>query len=143
MGLKLMRSPQTTSRSSLQFLKSLLPDSVPLGPSSVIVEHIFAMTSLQRSCLNMESLIVSPPRITHRQVGRLRYRIVALKRILEGRGEKIVSFGRNKTGDALWAFRTSDCPDFEASHAHGFCPSITRASHPQLHLGIRYPNLID
>ncbi|GKE82930.1 reverse transcriptase domain-containing protein [Tanacetum coccineum] len=47
-----------------------------LEPSSVIVEHIFAMTSLQRSCLNMESLIVSPLRITHRQVGRLKYRIV-------------------------------------------------------------------
>ncbi|GJT10869.1 hypothetical protein Tco_0857911 [Tanacetum coccineum] len=36
-----------------------------------------------------------------------------------------------------------DCPDFEASRARGFCPSITRASHPQLHLGIQYPNLID
>ncbi|GJW86415.1 reverse transcriptase domain-containing protein [Tanacetum coccineum] len=38
---------------------------------------------------------------------------------------------------------TTDCPDFEASRARGFCPSITRASNPQLHLGIRYPNLID
>ncbi|GJV48782.1 reverse transcriptase domain-containing protein [Tanacetum coccineum] len=36
-----------------------------------------------------------------------------------------------------------DVPDFEASHARGFCPPITRASHPQLHLGIQYPNLID
>ncbi|GJX50419.1 reverse transcriptase domain-containing protein [Tanacetum coccineum] len=36
-----------------------------------------------------------------------------------------------------------DVPDFEASRAHGFCPPITRASHPQLHLGIQYPNLID
>ncbi|GKA66616.1 hypothetical protein Tco_0766424 [Tanacetum coccineum] len=35
-----------------------------------------------------------------------------------------------------------DCPDSEASCARGFCPSITRASSPQLHLGIRYPNLI-
>ncbi|GKA76801.1 hypothetical protein Tco_0783262, partial [Tanacetum coccineum] len=26
-----------------------------------------------------------------------------------------------------------DCPDSEASRASGFCPSITRASHPQLH----------
>ncbi|GJW03052.1 hypothetical protein Tco_1561908, partial [Tanacetum coccineum] len=34
-------------------------------------------------------------------------------------------------------------PIFEASRARGLCPSITRASHPQLHLGIRYPNLID
>ncbi|GKF44758.1 reverse transcriptase domain-containing protein [Tanacetum coccineum] len=44
------------------------PNSVPLVPSSVILEHIFAMTSLQRSCLNMESLIVSPPRIIPKQV---------------------------------------------------------------------------
>ncbi|GJX63413.1 reverse transcriptase domain-containing protein [Tanacetum coccineum] len=36
-----------------------------------------------------------------------------------------------------------DVPDFEASHARGFCPPITRASHPQLHLGIQYLNLID
>ncbi|GJS86623.1 hypothetical protein Tco_0769259 [Tanacetum coccineum] len=28
-----------------------------------------------------------------------------------------------------------DCPEFEASRAHGFCPSFTRASHPQLHFG--------
>ncbi|GJU95260.1 hypothetical protein Tco_1320016, partial [Tanacetum coccineum] len=32
---------------------------------------------------------------------------------------------------------------FEASRARGFYPSITRASNPQLHLGIQYPNLID
>ncbi|GKA26046.1 hypothetical protein Tco_0712155 [Tanacetum coccineum] len=28
-----------------------------------------------------------------------------------------------------------DCPDFKASRARGFCPSFTRASHPQLHFG--------
>ncbi|GKF53815.1 hypothetical protein Tco_0160725, partial [Tanacetum coccineum] len=28
-----------------------------------------------------------------------------------------------------------DCPDFEASRARGFYPSITRASNPQLHFG--------
>ncbi|GJW45346.1 hypothetical protein Tco_0074145 [Tanacetum coccineum] len=39
--------------------------------------------------------------------------------------------------------RCLDVPVFEALNARGFCPSITRASHPQLHLGIRYPNLID
>ncbi|GKE93059.1 hypothetical protein Tco_1574154 [Tanacetum coccineum] len=39
--------------------------------------------------------------------------------------------------------RSYDCPDCDVSHARGFCPLITRASHPQLHLGIRYPNLID
>ncbi|GJW49242.1 hypothetical protein Tco_0090593 [Tanacetum coccineum] len=27
----------------------------------------------------------------------------------------------------------NDCPDSEASRARGFCPSITRASNPQLH----------
>ncbi|GJY14973.1 hypothetical protein Tco_0385395 [Tanacetum coccineum] len=32
-----------------------------------------------------------------------------------------------------------DCPDCEDSQ---FCHS-SRVSHPQLHLGIRYPNLID
>ncbi|GJU15546.1 hypothetical protein Tco_1143512 [Tanacetum coccineum] len=37
----------------------------------------------------------------------------------------------------------NDCPDSEASRARRFCPSITRASYPQLHLGIQYPNLID
>ncbi|GJU18444.1 hypothetical protein Tco_1146410, partial [Tanacetum coccineum] len=29
----------------------------------------------------------------------------------------------------------NDCPDFEASRARVFCPSFTRASNPQLHLG--------
>ncbi|GKC69090.1 hypothetical protein Tco_1114973, partial [Tanacetum coccineum] len=38
---------------------------------------------------------------------------------------------------------SKDCPDSEASRARDFCPSITRASSPQLHLGIRYPNLIN
>ncbi|GKA44125.1 reverse transcriptase domain-containing protein [Tanacetum coccineum] len=62
-------------------------------PSSVIVEHIFAMTSLQRSCLNMESLIVSPPRITHRQVGRLKYQIVVNKILERDSRRKIVPLG--------------------------------------------------
>ncbi|GJR49140.1 hypothetical protein Tco_1317243 [Tanacetum coccineum] len=34
---------------------------------------------------------------------------------------------------------SQDCPDCEDSQ---FCHS-SRVSHPQLHLGIRYPNLID
>ncbi|GJS95135.1 hypothetical protein Tco_0802103 [Tanacetum coccineum] len=29
----------------------------------------------------------------------------------------------------------NDFPDVEVSRAHGFCPSFTRASHPQLHYG--------
>ncbi|GJR24229.1 reverse transcriptase domain-containing protein [Tanacetum coccineum] len=39
--------------------------------------------------------------------------------------------------------QVEDVPDFEASRAHGFCPPITRASYPQLLLGIQYPNLIN
>ncbi|GJU80688.1 hypothetical protein Tco_1283053 [Tanacetum coccineum] len=31
--------------------------------------------------------------------------------------------------------KAKDCPNFEASHARVFCPSITRASNPQLHFG--------
>ncbi|GJT48884.1 reverse transcriptase domain-containing protein [Tanacetum coccineum] len=62
---------------------SVKMDLVLPVPSSVIVEHIFAMTSLQRSCLNMESLIVSPPL-----------------------GENRASWS-DKLDDALWAFRTA------------------------------------
>ncbi|GJY17472.1 hypothetical protein Tco_0388963 [Tanacetum coccineum] len=36
-----------------------------------------------------------------------------------------------------------DFSDFKSLSCSRFCPSFTRASHPQLHLGIRYPNLID
>ncbi|GKC59011.1 reverse transcriptase domain-containing protein, partial [Tanacetum coccineum] len=36
----------------------------------------------------------------------------------------------------LYWFIVQDCPDSEASRARGFCPSITIASSPQLHLGI-------
>ncbi|GJW44687.1 reverse transcriptase domain-containing protein [Tanacetum coccineum] len=43
---------------------------------------------------------------------------------------------------AYWALKhanfdlsTAGLPDFEASRTRGFCPSITRASNPQLHLG--------
>ncbi|GKE88870.1 hypothetical protein Tco_1566345, partial [Tanacetum coccineum] len=34
-------------------------------------------------------------------------------------------------------------PDYEASRARGFVLRSLGASHPQLHLGIQYPNLID
>ncbi|GKC86375.1 reverse transcriptase domain-containing protein [Tanacetum coccineum] len=79
-----------------------------------------------------------------------------LKRILERTvGENHASWS-DKLDDALWAFRTAyktpiGCTSYklvygkachlpiemsrisEASRARGFCPSITRASHPQLH----------
>ncbi|GJY30085.1 hypothetical protein Tco_0413580 [Tanacetum coccineum] len=35
----------------------------------------------------------------------------------------------------ILATLSPDFPDFEASRVDGFCPSITRASNPQLHLG--------
>ncbi|GJX88919.1 reverse transcriptase domain-containing protein [Tanacetum coccineum] len=79
--------------------------SVPLVPSSVIVEHIFAMTSLQRSCLNMESLIISPPRIPQKS-GQVEVSNRGLKRILE---RTLVEIGLlvRQTDDALRAFRTA------------------------------------
>ncbi|GJY49581.1 reverse transcriptase domain-containing protein [Tanacetum coccineum] len=67
-------------------------------PSSVIVEPIFAMTSLQRSCLNMESLIVShTPPLSPTASGPnkgWKYRIVVLKRILEGQWAKNRALGQ-------------------------------------------------
>ncbi|GJU39655.1 hypothetical protein Tco_1192612 [Tanacetum coccineum] len=41
----------------------------------------------------------------------------------------------DSTIDVVEDIPVDDCPDFEASRARGFCPSITRASHPQLHFG--------
>ncbi|GJX72079.1 reverse transcriptase domain-containing protein, partial [Tanacetum coccineum] len=76
-GLKRKCSPPTTPELFANFLNLSSPDSVPLVLSLVIAAPIFAMTSLQRSCLNTELLTVSPPRITHKQVGKLRYPIVA------------------------------------------------------------------
>ncbi|GKA75090.1 reverse transcriptase domain-containing protein, partial [Tanacetum coccineum] len=97
-------------------------------PSSVIVEHIFAMANLQRSCLNMESLIVSPHfcngqfakvmlkyGVTHRlstayhpqTSGQVKVSNRGLKRILERTvGENCASWS-DKLDDALWAFRTA------------------------------------
>ncbi|GJW32461.1 reverse transcriptase domain-containing protein [Tanacetum coccineum] len=71
-----------------------------------------------------------------------------LKGILERSvGENRASWS-DKTDDALWAFCTAfktpiGCTPyklvialiFEVSYARGLCPSITRASHPQLHFG--------
>ncbi|GJS64676.1 reverse transcriptase domain-containing protein, partial [Tanacetum coccineum] len=77
-GLKRKRSPPTTPELFAKFLNLLSPDSVPRAIiSDPEWNPIFAMTSLQRSCLNTELLTVSPSRITHKQVGKLRYPIVA------------------------------------------------------------------
>ncbi|GKB82594.1 reverse transcriptase domain-containing protein [Tanacetum coccineum] len=58
------------------------------------------MTSLQRSCLNLESLIVSPR-------GQVEVSNRSLKRILERTvGENRASWS-DKLDDALWAFRTT------------------------------------
>ncbi|GJU75671.1 reverse transcriptase domain-containing protein [Tanacetum coccineum] len=66
--------PTNDARVVCKFLKSLFARFG--APRAIISDRgtHFSMISLQRSCLNMESLIVSPPRITHRQVGRLRYK---------------------------------------------------------------------
>ncbi|GJS86492.1 reverse transcriptase domain-containing protein [Tanacetum coccineum] len=76
-------------------------------PSSVIVEHIFAMTSLQRSCLNMESLIVSPTAVSPQDKWQVEVSNRGLKEFLKGQWAKTVPLGRNKLDDALWAFRTA------------------------------------
>ncbi|GKC32490.1 hypothetical protein Tco_1039784, partial [Tanacetum coccineum] len=57
------------------------------------------MTSSQRSCLNTELLTVSPPRITHKQVGKLRFQ--SWFETYLGKDRRIA-------------------PDFEACHARGF-----------------------
>ncbi|GJZ03645.1 reverse transcriptase domain-containing protein [Tanacetum coccineum] len=64
------------------------------------------MTNLQRSCLSMESLTVSPPRITHTQSGTSRRVNRGFKGILERTVEKIGLLS-DKLDDALWAFRTA------------------------------------
>ncbi|GKF37321.1 hypothetical protein Tco_0114079, partial [Tanacetum coccineum] len=56
-GLKRKRSPPITPELFANFSNLSLPDSVLLVQYYVIAEPIFAMTSLQRSCLNRESLI--------------------------------------------------------------------------------------
>ncbi|GKB19573.1 reverse transcriptase domain-containing protein [Tanacetum coccineum] len=82
-----------------------------------------------------------------------------LKCILERTvGENCASWS-DKLDDALWAFRTAfktpigctpyklvygkDCPDFEASRAHGFVLRSLELQILSFILGIQYPNLID
>nr|GEY76165.1 reverse transcriptase domain-containing protein [Tanacetum cinerariifolium]GEZ04644.1 reverse transcriptase domain-containing protein [Tanacetum cinerariifolium] len=52
------------------------------------------------------------------------------------------TFGHRFHGVVLVLKREHEFLDFEDS-CSGFCPSITGSSLPQLHLGIRYLNLID
>ncbi|GKF65794.1 hypothetical protein Tco_0192311, partial [Tanacetum coccineum] len=61
-GMKRKRSPPTMPELFVNFLNLSSPDLVPL---------VLAMTNLQMSCLNTESLIVSPQRIIHKQVDKL------------------------------------------------------------------------
>ncbi|GJS56737.1 hypothetical protein Tco_0065528 [Tanacetum coccineum] len=55
------------------------------------------------------------------------------------RNQSMIVFLRMKPSWAIFHNGCVDCPDCEDSQ---FCHS-SRVSHPQLHLGIRYPNLID
>ncbi|GJU21828.1 reverse transcriptase domain-containing protein [Tanacetum coccineum] len=72
-GLSQIALPQTTPEFICKFLNLSSPEfGAPSCKHKLLVDQpIFVMTSLQRSCLNMELLTVSPPRITHKQVGKL------------------------------------------------------------------------
>ncbi|GJS23688.1 hypothetical protein Tco_0452320 [Tanacetum coccineum] len=99
-GLKQKRSPLTMPELFENIYNiSLLPDLELPVLLLVIAVLIFATTNLQKSCLNMELLTVSPPRITHKQVGKLRFPIMVLKLIFES---------------------CRIAPDFEDSRARGF-----------------------
>ncbi|GJX97189.1 reverse transcriptase domain-containing protein [Tanacetum coccineum] len=69
--------PTNDARVVCKFLKSLFARFG--APRAIISDRRthFCNDRLQRSCLNTELLTVSPPRITHKQVGKLRYPIVA------------------------------------------------------------------
>nr|GEW42904.1 reverse transcriptase domain-containing protein [Tanacetum cinerariifolium] len=143
----------------------------PPVPSLVIAVHTSAMTSSQRSSLSTVSFTVLLPHIILTS-GQVEVSNHGLKRILERTMGKNRASWSDKLDDALWAFRKlktrwsgpftitqmfpygtvelsqTDGPnfkeflDFEES-CSGFCPSITGSSPLQLHLGIKYPNLID
>ncbi|GJZ70727.1 hypothetical protein Tco_0634578 [Tanacetum coccineum] len=79
-----------------------------------------------------------------KEINEMKYQSWLRERILERTIGENVPPGSDKQDDALWPVRSatkhpSDCPDCEDSQ---FCHS-SRVSHPQLQLGIRYPNLID
>ncbi|GJX38805.1 reverse transcriptase domain-containing protein [Tanacetum coccineum] len=100
------RSPPMTPELFANFYNLSSPDLGPLVLSLVIAVPIFAMTNLQRSCLNTELLTVSPPCITHKH-GQSKWFNLGLKRILERTiGEHRASWS-NKLDDALWSFRTA------------------------------------
>nr|GFB47562.1 reverse transcriptase domain-containing protein [Tanacetum cinerariifolium] len=63
--------PTNDARLVCKFLKSLFARFG--APRAIISDRgtYFSMTSFQRSCLNTESPIVSPPRITRKHVGKL------------------------------------------------------------------------
>nr|GEX72171.1 reverse transcriptase domain-containing protein [Tanacetum cinerariifolium] len=97
-----------------------------------------------------------PKRVTHRlstayhlqTSGQVEVLNRGLKRILERTIGENRAFWSDKLDDALWAFRTEyktpigctpyklDDPDCKVSRALSF--SFTKASHPQLHLGIQF-----
>nr|GEW20554.1 putative ribonuclease H-like domain-containing protein [Tanacetum cinerariifolium] len=114
-----MRCLKTPSK----FVKSLMFGTLTLWARSRLHEgtNIFSWPSIifqnglkrkrsppttPKSCLNTESLIVSPPRITHK-LGQVEVSNRGLKRIIERTiGENHASWS-DKLYDALWAFRTA------------------------------------
>ncbi|GJX05209.1 hypothetical protein Tco_0191125 [Tanacetum coccineum] len=109
------------------FLNLSSPDSVPLAAIIVIAEPIFAYDHLQRSCLITGVTSIVSHRVSSQKVDKFEVSNRGLKRILERSiGEKPYLLGI-----------ASDCEGTPV------IVIIKVVSHPQLLLGIRYPNLID
>nr|GEW16074.1 reverse transcriptase domain-containing protein [Tanacetum cinerariifolium] len=150
--------PTNDARVVCKFLKSLF---ARFGtPCAIISDHgthffndQFAKVMLKYGVTHRLATVYHP-----QTNGQVEVSNRGLKRILE----KIVGENRaswsDKLDDALWAFHTAfktpigctpykrvyekEFLDYEDS-CLGFCPSITGSSIPHLHLGIKYPNLIE
>nr|GEX52098.1 reverse transcriptase domain-containing protein [Tanacetum cinerariifolium] len=106
--------PTNDARVVYKFLKSLF---ARFGTPRAIISDRgthFSMTNLQRSCLNTESFTVSPPRITHKLVGKLR---IKLRTTVQSRWEN--NPGRlGAAPELLTSVITYALPSFNNLHHH-------------------------
>ncbi|GJY46463.1 reverse transcriptase domain-containing protein [Tanacetum coccineum] len=117
-------------------------------PSSRGNKYILVTIDYLSKWFEAKALPTNDTRVACKFLKSLFARFGTPRAIISDRGENYASWS-DKLDDALWAFRTAFktpiriAPDFEASRAHGFCPSFTRASILSFIMGIQYPNLID